>query len=286
MILNGIEEIQKLLPSVNLRLDSTRLDDFMSRAQQWVTDEIIGSGLEELLETDIADGATDDHVMLRHLVQRVIAQYGYILFGDEMNLQLSEAGMVVQQNQAMQAASTARRDNLIRSLWERLEMDCDMLVNLLMNTSTEGAAYESWRNTEQFAYLTVAFLPTMRALRKHLPPKSSWSQHWPDFNNGLLNMSVEMMDIAAPYVSSAEIIELRDLYRGDSMTSAQEQAVESLRDVAVCNLVGDSKRAIRAAIRARDIMLGSIDDFPRFAESDCKTLPGVDFNAGHLVNTL
>lgn len=177
MILNGIEEIQKLLPSVNLRLDSTRLDDFMSRAQQWVTDEIIGSGLEELLETDIADGATDDHIMLRHLVQRVIAQYGYILFGDEMNLQLSEAGMVVQQNQAMQAASTARRDNLIRSLWERLEMDCDMLVNLLMNTSTEGAAYESWRNTEQFAYLTVAFLPTMRELRKHLPPKSSWSQH-------------------------------------------------------------------------------------------------------------
>lgn len=291
MILNGIEKIQKLLPSVNLRLDSTRLDDFMSRAQQWVTDEIIGSGLEELLETDIADGATDNHVMLRHLVQRVIAQYAYIMFGDEMNLQLSEAGMVVQQNQDMQAASSARRDNLMQSLDDRLDHDCDALVNYLMKSSfakegEENAPYEDWRKTEQFAYLTEAFLPTMKELRRHLPFKTSYTGHWADFNESLPNASIGMMDIAASYVSSAEIVRLRKLYRENGLNEVQHQAVFRLQSVSAACIVNDREQAIKSAIGARTIMLDYLNDFPSFAESDCKTLPGVDFNAGHLVNTL
>ncbi len=154
MILNGIEEIQKLLPSVNLRLDSTRLDDFMNRAQQWVTDEIIGSDLEELLEIEVVEGGRDQHEGLRLLVKRVIAPKAYLTFGDEMNLQLGEAGMVVQNNEAVSAASSQRRDNLMSSLQTRLDEDCDALVNYLLAHSVDrgetDALYPDWRGTEQW----------------------------------------------------------------------------------------------------------------------------------------
>lgn len=170
MILNGIEEIQKLLPSVNLRLDSTRLDDFMNRAQQWVSDEIIGSDLEDLLEIEVS--GSDPHEALRLRVKRVIATKAYLLFGDEMNLQLGEAGMVVQQNQDMAAASSQRRDNLMRSLLERLDGDCDALVGFLMKKSGSEDPYDDWHKKR---LLTAQLLVHQRGddgklLASHLLP--------------------------------------------------------------------------------------------------------------------
>ena len=286
MILNGIEEIRKLLPSINLRDDSDRIDDFISKAQSWVTDTIIGDGLEDLLEIDIADGAPDGHADLRIRVKRVIAEKAYLMFGDEMNLQLGEAGMVVQNNDTMSVASNDRRNNLMTSLQSRSDDDCDALVNYLMKNSTDGKAYEDWRETEQFAYLTVAFMPTLKELRRHLPFKSGYTGHWADFNESLLNMSVSMMDTASVYVSSAEIVRLRNLYRENGLNEVQRQAVFRLKSVAAACLVNDQAQAYKSAIGARQIMLDYLHDFPSFAASDCKTLPGVDFNAGHLVDTL
>ena len=286
MILNGIEEIRKLLPSINLRDDSDRLDDFISRAQSWVTDTIIGTSLETTLETEIAENATDSHAKLRVIVKRVIADKAYLMFGDEMNIQLSEAGMVVQHNDNMAAASVERRNSLMASLNDRLDDGCDALVRMLMNTSTSDGAYADWRSTEQFAYLTVAFMPTMSELRRHLPPRSNINIHWSDFQNGLLNLSVEMMDLAGGYVSTTEIINLRDLYRSGGLNAIQQQVVESLRDVAACNLAGDGQRALKAAIRARKLMLQSLSDFSAFEHSDVFNLQDVDFNAGHIVDTI
>lgn len=283
MILNGIEEIQKLLPSVNLRLDSHRLDDFVSRAQAWVTDNIIGTDLEELLEIEVSEGAPDDHAMLRLLVKRVIAGKAYLLFGDEMNLQLGEAGMVVQKNEAMSAASVQRRDNLMASLTDRLDMDCDVLVNYLLKTSTDGAAYEDWHGTEQFAYLTVNFMPTLSEVRRH---SAKYEPHWEAMHNWRMGMSTAMMDLAASYVSTAEIVRLRELYRDGDLNAVQREAIGRLRDVAVCLAVGDRQKAVNAAIRAREVMLGSLADFTEFAASNCVTLTDVSFNAGHIVDTL
>lgn len=286
MILNGIEEIRKLLPSINLRDDSTRLDDFISRAQSWVAENIIGTALEEMLEIDIAENAPDDHAQLRLLVKRVIADKAYLAFGDEMNLQLGEAGMVVQHNDNMAAASSERRNSLMASMNDRLDYDCDYLVGMLISASGTDGAYAGWRDTEQYAFLTVAFMPTLKEFKRHLPPKTNLMQHWEDFHNGRLNLSVEMMDLAGNYVSAKEIINLRDLYRSDSLSAMQIEAVESLRDVAACKFVGDGQRAMNAAIRARKVMLQSLSDFSEFANSDVFHLPDEDFNAGHIVDTL
>lgn len=286
MILNGIEEIRKLLPSVNLRDDSTRLDDFVLRAQDWATDAIIGSDLEDLLKSDIDEGTTDPHADLRLRVKRVIATKAYLLVGDEMNLQLGEAGMVVQNNQEMSAASTQRRDNLMRSLEDRLDHDCDALVGYLLKNSTDGEAYEEWRDTEQFLYLTAAFLPTMKDLRRHLPSKTNYTGHYADFYESLPNAGIGMMDIAASYVSAVEIVRLLELYRENALNEVQHQAVFRLQSVAAACIVNDTSQARKSAIGARNIMLDYLDDFTSFAESDCVTLPDVDFNAGHIVDTL
>ena len=291
MILNGIEEMRKLLPSINLRDDSTRLDDFVLRAQQWVTDTIIGENLEGTLEIEVSENATDNHADLRLKVKRVIADKAYLMFGDEMNLQLGEAGMVVQNNQDMSAASSQRRDNLMRSLEDRLDHDCDTLVNYLMKNSVPHEddphlPYESWRDTEQFSYLTVAFLPTMKELHRHLPIKTSYAGHWEDFNESLLNVSIRMMDIAASYVSTAEIVRLRALYRENGLNEVQHQAVFRLQSVAAACIVDDQEQARKSAIGARTIMLDFLDYFTSFAASDCVNMSDVSFNAGHIVDTL
>lgn len=280
MILHGIEEIQKLLPSVNLRLDSTRLDDFMLRAQQWVADNIIGSELESALEGE------DHHADLCLRVKRVIAANAYLTFGDEMNLQLGEAGMTVQNNQSMSAASSQRRDNLMRSLEDRLDHDCDALVNYLLENSAEGKTYERWRDTEQFYYLTIAFLPTMKELHRHLPFKTSYTGHWADFNKSLLNVSIGMMDISASYVSAGEIVRLRELYRENGLNEVQHQAVFRLQSVAAACLVNDLQQARKSAIGARNTMLDFLDDFTSFAASDCVNMSDVNFDAGHIVDTI
>ena len=287
MILTGIEELQKLLPSINLRLDSNRLDDFTLRAQQWVGDNIIGSDLEDILEIDILPNAPDDHEKLRLLVKRVIAAKAYLMFGDEMNLQLGEAGMVVQNNEAMSAASVQRRDNLMNSLEERLDCDCDALVNyLLKNSESSSAPYDYWRGTDQFTYLTCAFTPTLKALKIGSPKGKNEGLHWEQFYGRLSNADYDMVDLAGNYVSQEEIRRLRELYRDHELTTVQYEAVASLRCVAAGIVADDRNFAIRAAIRVRDIMLANLGDFPCFASSDCVTLPDVSFNAGHIVDTL
>jgi len=187
----------------------------------------------------------------------------------------------------MAPASQHRTERLISSLNTRLNTDCDSLIEYLMETSkAEGETYRSWRETEQFAYLTVAFIPTLKMLRQHLPFKSNYTGHWGDFHSCLMNMSVGMMDVAGSYVSTAEIVRLRELCRGGNLSDVQQQAVFRLQSVAAACLMEDRLQATKSAIGARTIMLDYLSEFPCFAASDCRTLPGVDFNAGHIVDTI
>lgn len=288
MILNGMDTIKRLLPSVNLCNDSDSLDDFIARAQEWVTSKIIGSDLEGTLNASPSE--PDAHARLRLLVQRVIADKAYLMFADEMNVQLSEAGLVVQNNEQMSAASSARRDNLINSLNNRLDLDCNALVNYLLHKSLpEGqtaALYPDWRTTEHFTYLTEAFLPTLEILVLHIPFTKRYSNHWTDFYNNILNISLAIENIAGSYVSTAEIRRLRNLYRANNLNSVQEQVVSFLQSVGAACLVNDDFQARQMAIRARTVMLEHTSDFTEFANSNCANLSGVSFNEGNIVDTL
>lgn len=283
MIINGITELRALLPSINLRDDSNRLNDHLLRAQQWVSGCIIGSAIETALEE--TPGETDSHEILRLLVKRVIAAKAYLFFGDEMNLQLGEAGMVVQNNEAVSAASFQRRDNLIASLEIRLDNDCDSLVDYLLTTSASGGSYAAWRSSSQFESLTAAFIPTLKLLRFSSPAGKN-DIHFGALLDAEQNMNDGIMQIASSYCSSGEILQLLESYREGSLNSAQMSAVRHLRCVAGGWLANDLAYARQAAIRARNTMLSSLEDFSVFDASTQKTMKEVEMNEGHIVNLL
>ena len=311
MIIKDTEALRALLPSINIRVDSHRLDDFIRRAQQWVTAKIIGTGIETALEQTPA--TPDTHADLRLLVQRVMADKAYLLFADEMNLQLGEAGMVVQNNEAMSVASNDRRNNLVESLQSRLDMDSDALVDYLISNSLPeesinpetitnleldvdtdnmhlmgdpGVAYDTWRDTQQYAALTIAFMPTLQALRAASLPGKADAVHIGSLYDGQQQLANGLFDVAGPYCSVNEIVDLREAYRLNTLTTYQMQAVADLRCVAAAVFAGDKATARQAAIRARKVMLGHLTDFPTFANSPEKTLPEDNFDGGHLVNVL
>ena len=91
MILKDIETASRYLPSLNWKMDSTRLNDFFDRSQKWVVEKIIGTDIEDLLEAALQEGQEDPHADLRKLTCRVIGEEAYLCAVAEMDLQLSEA---------------------------------------------------------------------------------------------------------------------------------------------------------------------------------------------------
>ena len=107
-------------------------------------------------------------------------------------------------------------------------------------------------------------------------------------------MANAVFDIAGPYCSQDEIVDLREAYRLGTLTAYRLGAITAyqllaagdLRCVAAGMFFGDKAYAKQAAIRARKVMLGHLADFPTFANSPEKTLPEDNFDGGHLVNVL
>ena len=283
MIVSTLEQVQKYLPSINFKVDIERLLDFLSRAEDWLTNSIIGTEIR-----DAVDQHQEDHVSLHIICSRVICESAYLTVAAEMDLQLSEAGFVVQENNGMAPASQQRTERLISSLNTRLNMDCDMLIERLMRFSKAVEApqvYRSWRGTDQFTYLTEAFLPTRKDLWRYQNYGVNIG-NWQDYFNGIQLMARGIDVTAAPYVSLAEINRLRGLYRAGTANSVQLSAIGMLREVAASTYVKDTKAARDAAIRARAIMLESPDDFTEFKERGCMPLESVHFNEGHIVDTM
>lgn len=286
MIVSTLEQVQKCLPSINFKVDIDRLTDFLDRGEQWLTDSIIGDAIRTTLNADVPQNSPDPHADLRKICSRVICEYAYLTVAAEMDLQLSEAGFVVQSNDKMSPASQQRTDRLISSLNMRMNIDCDELVKYLMAKSTgDNAPYAAWRQTPQFEYLTRSFLSTRMQLSRHLTYGNNIG-NWQDFFNGIVMMANGINEFAADYVSMEEIIHLRDLYRRNEANEVQQAAIGMLQDVAADCFVKDSAGARQAAIRARRIMQGSPADFPAFEARDCMPLPDVSFNEGHIVDTM
>lgn len=273
MIVSTLEEVVKYLPSFNLKSKVDRISDFLDRAQQWVTEHIIGEDIADMLEIDIADGSPDPHEKLRTYVSRVICELAYATMLSEMDLQLSEAGFVVQNNDHMSPASQQRTDKLAQSLQSRLRSDCDSLVKLLLTT----IAYEDWHLTEQFNYLTNNFMPTTVIVRQYAPSSMQMTK-WQEFYELQPKMSESLRGPVANYISNAEIDALLLLYRNEGLNDNQKIVLRWVR-MATLGFVTGSPNADHFAIEARQWMLKHEDDFAEFVASDRYELPK-PFDAG------
>ena len=156
MVLKNITQAQKFLPSLNLTLGNSRFDDFFSRAQEWLVSHIVGSSIEDVLEADVNITDVDMHEELRTKCQRVIAEKAMLDAIPEMDMQLTEAGFAVQDNDDFSPASAQRVDRLLAKMPERIAADVDALVRFLMKTSIGNGAYGHDQNSSSSRLASAA----------------------------------------------------------------------------------------------------------------------------------
>lgn len=289
MILNNTTQATLFLPSLNLTLDNDRFTDFFLRAQAWLVSHIIGEEVEEILEMEVTLATPDEHMDLRLLCQRVIAGRALLDAIPEMDMQLTEAGFAVQNNENFIPASSQRVDRLLAKMPERIATDVDSLVRFLMKNSTKDGAYDYWRSTEQFKYLTAVFMPLCEEYTSYcsgIQLDKKPSMNYDDFYAAIPMMAKELRSVADYYVSRAEIDRLVELYRDNDLLEIHRKAIVSLKDAAVAALRYDTDRARNAAVQAREVMLSDPDSFTAFKASSAFNSPTINLDAGKLVNML
>lgn len=275
MILNNLTEAKEFLPSVNLTVGNERLLDFFRRAQDWLVSRIIGTGIETALEeTYVAE--SDPLADLRRLCRRVIAEKALLDAIPEMDMQLTEAGFAVQDNDNFSPASAQRVDRLLAKMPKRIASDADALVSYMIS------AYPNWRSSEQFKRLTESFMPTI-ADYSSVPGARAYNSY-DEFYSDLPVLNRSMKEVAAYYVSSAEIDRLLELYRDNDLLEIHRRAIEELKVAAVASANGSIRCARNAAARARDVMLESPGDFPCFRGSSAFSSMNVNLDGGKIVN--
>ena len=283
MILNNLNEARQFLPSLNLTLDNDRFHDFFLRAQEWLVSHVIGTDIEDVLEMDVAVTQEDIHSELRLKCQRVIAEKALLDAIPEMDMQLTEAGFAVQNNQDFSPASSQRVDRLLAKMPERIANDIDAIVRFLMKTSTGNGAYGYWRSSDQFNYLTAAFVPYYEEYNKIALPKANTYEA---YYAALDTVAREMLKVADYYVSKAEIERLVELYRDGEALQVHRVAIAELKVVGIAAFCGDIAHARNAAVNARETMLGNPDSFPEFKASSAFNSSNINLDGGKMVNFL
>ena len=283
MILSNITQAQQFLPSLNLTLENNRFEDFFRRAQEWLVSHIIGTDIEDTLEIDMGVGQDDFHAELRLLCQRVIAEKALLDAIPEMDMQLTEAGFAVQNNDNFSPASAQRVDRLLAKMPERIAQDIDGLVRFLMTYSTGNAAYGYWRSSDQFSYLTAAFVPYYEEYNKIAVPMA---KTYEAYYAALDTVAREMVKVADYYVSKAEIERLVELYRDGDTLQVHRVAIAELKVVGIAAFCGDIAHARNAAVNAREVMLSDPDSFPEFKASSAYSSPTINLDGGKMVNFL
>lgn len=286
MIVSKPEQVRKHLPSYNFKVGPDRLNDFLQRAQEWVTEYIIGESIAADLEAPVQEGQTDQHATLRTLTSRVICEHAYLTTAAEMDLQLSEAGFVVQNSNGVAPASQQRVDRLVQSLGGRMNEDCDALVKYLLKESKGNRLYEEWRGTEQYSYLTQAFTPTMSELRQH--SNRQLEGGWREFLELLPQLNLSMRTTLADHVGIEQVEALLEEYRDqdDVMLDVHRRVLRWFRMSAMADVAGLTDNAIHFAIEARSYMMLHQADFAEFVNSDRFNMPGIDFGDGTVANML
>lgn len=283
MILNNITQAQQFLPSLNLTLENNRFHDFFLRAQEWLVSHVIGTDIEDVLEMDMGVAQEDIHAELRLKCQRVIAEKALLDAIPEMDMQLTEAGFAVQNNQDFSPASSQRVDRLLAKMPERIAQDIDAIVRFLMKTSTGNGAYGYWRSSYQFNYLTACFMPLIEIYNRYVqPPILSYEQ----FYLAIPSLAKEMKVVADYYVSEEEITRLIELSRDGNLLEIHRMAIGWLCHVAASAYVKDIKAARNYAMYARNVMLSDPDSFPEFKASSAFNSSNINLDGGKMVNFL
>lgn len=318
MILKNITQAKQFLPSLNLTLENDRFNDFFLRAQQWLASHIIGPNLETVLEqtapplpddqdepeepeitveediTETNEGdenndepATEEHANLRRRCQRIIAERALLDAIPEMDMQLTEAGFAVQDNDNFSPASAQRVDRLITKMPERIIKDVDSLVDFLLQnskgTQENPMPYDTWRGTEQFKYLTAAFMPLLEQCNCFATKRF---ESYDDFYSAIPTMAEELQQVASFFVSDGEIDRLLEMFRDNQLLAIHVKAVRQLRFVAAASYENAVGAARNHAICARNVMLSDPNSFPEFKASQAFTQKDINLDGGKTVNFL
>ena len=166
---------------------------------------------------------------------------------------------------------------------ERIAQDIDGLVRFLLKTSTGNGAYGYWRSSDQFNYLTAAFVPCFEEYNKIALPKANTYEA---YYAALDTVAREMVKVADYYVSKAEIERLVELYRDGEALQVHRVAIAELKVVGIAAFCGDIAHARNAAVNARETMLGNPDSFPEFKASSAFNSSNINLDGGKMVNFL
>lgn len=284
MILENIKDAVEFLPSINLTLDNKRFVGFFRSAQEWLVSHIIGPNIEQMLETEIVEGEEDPHLKLRSHCRRVIAEKAFLSAVPEMDMQLTEAGFAVQENDQFKPASAPRVDRLLARLPKRISESCDGLVRyLLENSTSDESDYSGWRGTAQFKYLSAAFLPLSELYNRFaVKPVEDYGEYYA----ALPKVAMEMKSVSEYYVSREEVERLIELERDNGLLEIHRQAIECLCFAGAEAFANDIRKARDYAASARNVMLSDPDAFPEFKKSDAYTRKEINIDGGKTVNFL
>lgn len=278
MIANGTD-IGSFIPTINFKVGNNRLSDYINSAQDVIVSKVLGTDIEQSLETPIAEGATDSHAALRTMVKRAIYLTAFLNAIPELDLQMSEAGFVVASNTAVSPASRERVDKLIESIKDRKSDALDkMHCYLIDNSKTENSQYANWRSTVQFAHLSDGYVMSLREFNSCYVNGDDWTQGnrctWDHWYDSIPKMTVARLTEIAEYVSAEYISELLEKKRDAESLLSIENGVDyhiGCAVVAAANNMRDSM--VKHAILARKIMLRNISSFPTFKNSAAYELP-------------
>lgn len=290
MIANS-SDIQMYLPNVNWKMNTSRLDDFLETAQSELTDRVLGADLEGVLEAAVPEGTTDSHVALRSLVKRVLCQAAFLDAIPILDLQLSEAGFVVQSNQAVSPASKERVEKLKEGTAQRKSKALDILTRFLMdNSRSDDSLYKNWRATRQFEYLSCGIIFGVDEYKRNFATVKSFQEvvmTWDGYYKMIPKMKIVLHGVVAEYLSEDYVKELLEKKRdAEVLAPVEREVLEYVCLAVVSGSIDNDARARSMAIRARNIMENHIDSFATFKNSKVYNLPKIKLGDGAVANLL
>ncbi len=287
MILNDISVAKQYLPSLNLTLANDRFTDFFRRAQEWLVSHVIGETVESKIENGTPIAMSDPREQFVILCQRVIAEKALLDAIPEMDMQLTEAGFAVQNNDSFTPASAQRVDRLLATLPGRIAMDADAVVAYLFD-HTADEIHLAWYGSYQFIKLTSCFVPYWKEMETGLKKYSCQSDRfdYDRFYNMLRPGANETRALADYYISVAEYDRLNSLYRNGNLTEVQKKAVSHLKEAVLAELACAFGQARNEVIECRNVMLSDPDSFTEFKASKAFPKRSINLDGGKTVNFL